>query len=81
MEETQEAKRTCEEKLDRLDAAIRAERVAGDVDQLDTSIARKQSQIEALTRDINGLEEQKDELQGQLREAEEKRGPVEDLLR
>ena len=81
LEETEEAKQACEEKLERLDAAIRAERVAGDIDQLDASIARKQSQIEALTRDINELETRKDELQGQLHEAEEKRGPVEDILR
>ncbi|MFP4114598.1 MAG: hypothetical protein ACLFUA_09510 [Spirochaetales bacterium] len=79
-----EAEREREEtraRLERLDAALEAERLAGDVDQIETSIARKRSQIETLQKEIAELESRKDGLQARVHDAEQKRGSVENLLR
>ncbi|MFW5688959.1 MAG: hypothetical protein ACOC1U_05230 [Spirochaetota bacterium] len=77
---TENEKRAAEERIGRLDAAIRAERLAGDIDQIETSIGRKRSQIATLTGDIEELERKRAGLETQIREEERARGPVEELL-
>ena len=68
------------DRLERLDAAIEAERLHGDMDQLDQSIARKRAQIAALTDEIEKLEQKKAGVRTRVEEAERARGPVDDLL-
>ena len=69
-----------QKRLERLDAAIEAERLSGDIDQLDQSIARKRGQIATLTDEIEELEQRKAAIRTRVDEAERTRGPVEDLL-
>ncbi|MFW5744314.1 MAG: hypothetical protein ACOC37_03480 [Spirochaetota bacterium] len=68
------------DRLERLDAAIEAERLHGDMDQLDQSIARKRAQIATLTDEIEDLEQKKAGIRSRVEEAERARGPVENLL-
>lgn len=77
---TEETRNEAQEKLDRLDAALRVEQLSGDLDQIDSSIDRKRKQIASLTTDIEELERQKTGIEEQVKEAEAKRGSVEELL-
>lgn len=78
---TEQQRETAQETLNRLDAALEAERLSGDVDQMESSIKRKRDQIQNLTNDIEALEREKAGLQARIEEAERKRGSVEELLR
>lgn len=68
------------QRLERLDAAIEAERLNGEIDQLDQSIARKRAQIATLTEEIEELEKKKAATRTRVGEAERTRGSVEELL-
>lgn len=68
------------DRLARIDAALEAERLSGDRDQVDASMKRKRDQIESITGDINELERKKADLARRIEAAEARRGPVEDLL-
>jgi hypothetical protein len=75
-----EARRSeVEERVERLEAAIQVERMHAEIELIDSTIARKRSQIEKLTEDIAGLERDKESLAGMAVEAEARRGPVDDL--
>lgn len=68
------------QRIERLDAAIEAERLSGEIDQLDQSIARKRAQIATLTGEIEELEKKKAGIRTRVDEAERTRGSVEELL-
>jgi len=77
IEAAQEAAR---ERLKRLDAAIRIEQLASEIDQIDSGADRKRQQVASLTADIDELERRKAGLEAQVAEAKQTRGPVEELL-
>ncbi len=68
-----------EERVERLEAATQVERMQTELELIDSTIARKRTQIEKLTEDIAGLEREKESLAGMTVEAEARRGPVDDL--
>ncbi len=68
------------ERLERVEAAIQAERLLGEKSQLETTIGRKRSQIEKLQADIEGLEREKAGLESMITAAEQRRGAEADLL-
>ena len=63
----------------RLEKAIEAERVRGDIDQLDTQIERKKQQIATLEADIGQLDERRADLASKETKLKKQRGPVKDL--
>jgi len=77
IEAAQEAAREC---LRRLEAAIRIEKLSGEIDQIEASADRKRQQIASLSADIEELERRKAGLEDQVAEAKQTRGSVEELL-
>ena len=76
---TEAQRAAVEERVERLEAALQIERMYGEVQLIESTIARKRAQIEKLSDDIAGLEREKESLAGMAAEAEKRRGPVDDL--
>lgn len=67
-------------KLERLEAAIRVEKLQHEHDRVEGQIDRKQKQIAALSSEIEELQREKSRIEGETAELEAKRGPVQELL-
>lgn len=66
--------------LERIEAAIRVEKLQHEHDRVAGQIDRKQKQIASLSSEIEGLQQEKSRIEAETAELEAQRGPVADLI-